>query len=75
MLNGINLQLETKRLILRPMQQTDFDALLPIFTDPNVMAAFDHPPFTPEQMQRWLQRNLDHQHEFGYGLFSILLIV
>src|SRR5829696_8385690 len=73
MSNGINIQLETKRLILRPMLQTDFDALLLIFTDPNVMAAFDHPPFTPEQMQRWLQRNLDHQHEFGYGLFSILL--
>ena len=73
MLKGINIQLETKRLILRPMLQTDFDALLLIFTDPNVMAAFEHPPFTPEQMQRWLQRNLDHRHEFGYGLFSILL--
>jgi RimJ/RimL family protein N-acetyltransferase len=37
------------------------------------MAAFNHPPFTPEQMQRWLQRNLDHQNEFGYGLFSVFL--
>ncbi len=71
--NGIHIQLETKRLILRPMLQTDFDALLLIFTDPNVMAAFDHPPFTNDQMQRWLQRNLDHQHEFGYGLFSVVL--
>jgi [ribosomal protein S5]-alanine N-acetyltransferase len=24
-------------------------------------------------MQRWLQRNLDHQNEFGYGLFSVIL--
>lgn len=71
--NGINQQLETKRLILRPMLETDFDALYLIFTDPKVMAAFDHPPFTPEQMQRWLRRNLDHQSEFGYGLFSIIL--
>ena len=55
------------------MLGTDFDALLLIFTDARVMAAFNHPPFTREQMQRWLQRNLDHQNEYGYGLFSIIL--
>jgi [ribosomal protein S5]-alanine N-acetyltransferase len=73
MLNGNNSQLETERLILRPMLETDFESLLLIFTDPNVMAAFDHPPFTRGQMQRWLQRNLGHQNQFGYGLFSVIL--
>ena len=73
MLNGINQELEAKRLILRPMLETDMDALHLIFTDPKVMAAFDHDPFTREQMGRWLQRNLDHQQEFGYGLFSVIL--
>jgi len=73
MLNRINSQLETKRLILRPMLATDIDALLLIFTDPKVMAAFNHPPFTRAQMERWLKRNLDHQDEFDYGLFSIIL--
>ena len=68
-----NLQLETKRLILRPMLESDFDALLLIFTDTKVMEAFDHPPFTNEQMSRWLNRNLDHQNEYGYGLFSVIL--
>jgi RimJ/RimL family protein N-acetyltransferase len=71
--NRVNPQLETERLILRPMLQTDLDALLLIFTDRKVMAAFDHDPFTREQMQGWLQRNLDHQNEFGYGLFSVIL--
>jgi [ribosomal protein S5]-alanine N-acetyltransferase len=73
MLNGNNLQLETERLLLRPMLEVDFESLLLIFTDPNVIAAFDHPPFSREQMQRWLQRNLDHQNQFGYGLFSVML--
>ena len=73
MVNGNNSQLETKRLVLRPMLETDVEALLLIFTDPKVMAAFDHPPFTREQMQRWLNRNLDHQSRFGYGLFSVIL--
>jgi len=65
--------LETKRLILRPMQAADIDKLLIIFTDLKVMAAFDSPPFDWEQMSRWLQRNLDHQEEYGYGLFSVIL--
>lgn len=72
MLNTNNLQLETERLILRPMLASDFKALHLIFTDVNVMAAFNHDPFTREQMERWLKRNLDHQNEYGYGLFSVI---
>jgi RimJ/RimL family protein N-acetyltransferase len=57
MMNASNLRLETKRLILRTMLESDIDALQLIFTDPNVMAAFNHDPFTREQMASWLQRN------------------
>jgi RimJ/RimL family protein N-acetyltransferase len=73
MLNGINPTLETKRLILRLMLADDIDALHLIFTDPKVMASFDSELLSRAQMERWLQRNLDHQNEFGYGLFSVLL--
>ena len=72
MLNTNNLQLETARLILRPMLASDFEALHLIFTDVNVMTAFHHDPFTREQMEHWLKRNLDHQNEYGYGLFSVI---
>jgi len=65
--------LETKRLILHPMLESDMKALHCIFNDPKVMAAFDHDPFTDDQMERWLRRNLDHQDQFGYGLFSVIL--
>jgi len=65
--------LETKRLLLRPMLVTDIDALHLIFTDPKVMASFGVELFSREQMERWLKRNLDHQDEFGYGLFSVIL--
>jgi [ribosomal protein S5]-alanine N-acetyltransferase len=71
--NTDNTSLETERLLLRPMLESDFDALHRIFSDVKVMAAFHHDPFTREQMQRWLERNLDHQSEFGYGLFSVIL--
>lgn len=73
MLNKTEIQLQTERLVLRTMYATDLDALHLIFTDVKVMAAFNHDPFTREQMGRWLQRNLDHQSQYGYGLFSVLL--
>jgi len=73
MSNGTHSQLETKRLTLRPMLESDFEALHLIFTDPKVMACFGVDLFTREQMRHWLQRNLDHQREFGYGLFSVVL--
>ncbi len=65
--------LRTTRLLLRTMQATDIDDLLLIFTDLKVMAAFDSAPFDQRQMAQWLQRNLDHQAAYGYGLFSVVL--
>ena len=65
--------IETKRLLLRPMRAEDTDALLRIFTDPRVMAAFDAELFDRGQMEGWVQRNLDHQDRYGYGLFSVIL--
>jgi RimJ/RimL family protein N-acetyltransferase len=59
--------------MMRPMQATDIDDLLLIFTDRKVMAAFDSAPFDRLQMGQWLQRNLDHQARYGFGLFSVIL--
>lgn len=65
--------LETKRLRLRPMAASDLDALLGIFGDPRVMAAFNEPPYSREQMKRWLESKLAHQDRYGYGLFAVIL--
>jgi RimJ/RimL family protein N-acetyltransferase len=55
------------------MHAGDIDALLHIFADPIVMASFDAVPLDRQQMEQWLQRNLDHQDRFGYGLFAVIL--
>jgi [ribosomal protein S5]-alanine N-acetyltransferase len=65
--------LETERLLLRAMAADDLDDLLAIFGDPAVMAAFRVAPLDREQVRRWLERNLDHQREHGYGLFAVCL--
>jgi len=65
--------LETERLVLRPMRADDLAALWRVFTDPRVMAAFASEPFTQAQMTTWIDRNLAHQAEHGWGLFSLVL--
>jgi [ribosomal protein S5]-alanine N-acetyltransferase len=65
--------IETGRLILRPMVPGDVDAMLAVFTDPLVMAAFGLTSFSRQQMEGWVQRNLEHQEKYGCGLFSVIL--
>ncbi len=65
--------IETARLLLRPMRVEDVDELLHIFADPKVMASFGDIIFDRRQMEQWVQRNLDHQEQYGYGLFSVIL--
>lgn len=54
------------------MTAEDVDALLCVFSDPNVMASFGSALFGRAQMQGWVKRNLEHQNSYGYGLFSVI---
>jgi ribosomal-protein-alanine N-acetyltransferase len=65
--------IETNRLILRTMRKEDFADMLRIFTDENVMKSFNLRSFSRQQMQNWMDRNLNHQKKYGYGLFSVFL--
>ena len=66
-------RLETARLILREMRAGDAIALLKVFSDPRVIASFPGAePFDSSRMDLWVGRNLEHQREHGYGLFSVI---
>jgi [ribosomal protein S5]-alanine N-acetyltransferase len=66
-------RLETAHLVLREMRADDAKALLKVFSDPVVMASFPGtPPFDRARMEAWVDRNLTHQTEHGYGLFSVI---
>jgi RimJ/RimL family protein N-acetyltransferase len=67
------LNLETARLCLRLMRASDIDELINIFGDPKVMASFHTDPFDRTRMQHWIEGNLEHQRNHGYGLFSVVL--
>ncbi len=55
------------------MSQNDVEDLLKIFSDARVMESFGGMLFNSAQMEAWVQRNLSHQDEHGYGLFSVIL--
>jgi RimJ/RimL family protein N-acetyltransferase len=55
------------------MQVDDLTELWSVFADDRVMAAFNEQPFDAPQMRAWIDRNLNHQGRFGYGLFTVIL--
>ncbi|MBN2382975.1 GNAT family N-acetyltransferase [bacterium] len=65
--------IQTERLSLRHMTESDFHDLLKIFTDEKVMQSFGGELFTHQHMRQWIERNLDHQQRHGYGLFAVIL--
>ena len=65
--------IETERLYLRLMKESDTDDMLGIFNEPKLMKAFGLESFSRERMVDWVSRNLEHQKTYGYGLFSVIL--
>jgi ribosomal-protein-alanine N-acetyltransferase len=65
-------RLETERLVLREMAHDDVEPLLGVFGDERVMTSFASAPFDRAAMERWVERNLAHQRDHGYGLFTLI---
>ena len=64
--------IETKRLYLRRLQQSDYDALSKILQDEEVMYAYAH-AFSDEETKEWLERQLQRDEEYGFGLWAVIL--
>ena len=64
--------LETERLILREMEQSDFTNLAEILQNPKVMYAYEH-DFSEEDVQEWLDRQMERYRKYGFGLWAVLL--
>lgn len=64
----INMQLETKRLILREYTMDDFDDIYEILSDEETMAHYPK-PFDQEEVKGWIQWNIDNYETFGFGLW------
>ncbi len=64
--------LETERLYLREMKQTDFDALCQILQDEETMYAYEG-AFSNTEVQEWLDRQIARYRKWGFGLWAVIL--
>lgn len=64
--------IETERLYLRKLMQSDFDALCGILQDNETMYAYEG-AFSDEEVQEWLDRQLARYEKYGFGLWAVIL--
>lgn len=64
--------LETKRLILREMTQSDFPSLCKILQNDDVMYAYEG-AFNNAEVQFWLDKQIENYEEYGFGLWAVIL--
>ena len=64
--------LETKRLILREMDQNDYNALYAVLADSDIM---QHYPYTFDEarVRNWITRNKERYQKDGFGLWALVL--
>lgn len=63
--------LETDRLYLREMKQSDFNSLCEFLQDPQVMYAYEH-AFSNDEVQAWLDNQIKRYQKYGFGLWAII---
>jgi ribosomal-protein-alanine N-acetyltransferase len=61
-------ELQTPRLTLRRMSANDLDDLTRMHLNPRVMATLGGVR-SPETTRQWLEHQLDHWRQYGYGLW------
>ena len=64
--------LESERLYLREMKQSDYSSLCKILQDKDVMYAYEG-AFNDEETQNWLDTQVNNYNEYGFGLWAVIL--
>jgi len=64
---------ETKRLILRELEQGDSKAIFELFNEPEVMKYFSNTPRSIEEAHERIQREINRYIEHGFGLWATVL--
>lgn len=64
--------LETKRLYLREMNQSDFDSLCKILQDEDTMYAYEG-AFSDMETQEWLNKQISRYYQWKFGLWAVIL--
>ncbi len=69
---GMNMIVETERLYMREMEQTDYDSLCNILQDEDTMYAYEG-AFSDDEVREWLDRQISRYHQWNFGLWAVIL--
>ena len=64
--------LETKRLTMRELKQSDFDDLCKILQDEGTMYAYEG-AFSDREAHEWLDRQIARYQAWGFGAWAVIL--
>ncbi len=67
------MQLQTRRLLLKPVALSDHRALAKICADQDVMRYVLGGTYSPQESRRRLQSWISHHDHYGYGVWSLCL--
>lgn len=71
-LDRLNMIIETERLYLRELEQSDFESLCKILQDEETMYAYEG-AFSDEEVHDWLDRQIDRYQQWNFGLWAVVL--
>ena len=63
-------KIETGRLFLREMVESDFEALRRVLGDRDIMGHYPY-TFDDERIRSWIARNRERYRIFGFGLWAV----
>ena len=64
--------IETERLLLREMNDDDFQALYKVLADSEIMQHYPY-AFDENRVRNWIERNIERYRVFGFGLWAVCL--
>ena len=64
--------IETKRLIIREMNENDTDMLFKVLGDSENMRYYPY-PFDKMRVKNWIRTNIERYRVFGFGLWGVCL--
>lgn len=71
-LKEANMILETERLYMREMNQSDFNSLCKILQDEDTMYAYEG-AFSDNEVQEWLNNQISRYQKWNFGLWAVIL--
>lgn len=68
----MKIKIETERLYLRELTESDFDSLYNVLADSDIMKHYPY-TFDEKRVKNWIAKNIEIYNIFGFGLWAVIL--